>query len=718
MVTIIPAPKPLIPQSSAFIGTYHRNTLYGNAILPVVASNPFVNAGKLPWVTSENRIQTDPMGGSSKSPGAPIDIIVAPSLLQIVRGMTLSNLINEVTRAYEVEAVLSRQVHPRTVGEAIRSHLVSTTGYFLTELCNQEAFRARPVAISHLYEGSNTPFAILNGFIRSFIEKGSYQMGAEAPMEQTPMYIVAQTETPNDHLITAHLTLNAYYSGAASSAMKDNQATVKGNKLSKAPKSVPTNIYCEALFDFLLALQDVQKISAAVDACSAAVPTDNLKYLMDNQVQYYKDSVGASQVLAYFIVAPMIKRLAYLLDVLKMPVMSERLNDIPTRILEHEKVKEFISKVENFRYPFLQAEEMAQTRGISLNAADKVEPCFMVEKTIFDACCKSDEDYLSFFVNGTFFSDIIALNRLMDESLFNWDSLNLVGSHLGETPRVISSTIPIRPDSREHIVISDGHRLDKRVDDYIQYTRSHVITLNEDLKVHPQMVAICYTAEGAVRATEYAYAPVDVVQLDRTAVEMVDWLNKDGMTDTPVPTLWVPQAVLDNAFILALAGNQAMRLAPLTRAGLPGDGDNIIRVHSIRELLDQLAYYNIDESEIVNQRYAGRFIVIGKDDTPKLISDMLIMGETPLKFATHAIVIPAQVWSHMKFMCLDTVLHYYHDINTVPFIIVIGTPNDNDVLEFANKAFKADVYGNTFTKIQIVPTALPDNINVITTDES
>jgi hypothetical protein len=299
---------------------------------------------------------------------------------------------------------------------------------------------------------------------------------------------------------------------------------------------------------------------------------------------------------------------------------------------------------------------------------------------------------------------MIQLNRILTSGFMRWDDLIAIGNIVGTEPRTVTTAIAVRPEDRADVLIVDGRRSDKRVDDYITATRSHLITIHEDVDVDPTIKAKVYDASAVPDLSDILMnvAKFDTKFADAEAI--LDNLNKYGLMDTDFAFTFVPKATLDPTMLLANAQNIAAKLVPLRRVGLPYNSDGMIRIRDVQHLLNQLGYFGVDPADANTLKFVRRFLVPSEHEGGSILFEEAIIGEDALKFLTHSIVCIKPALTHLEFHSLDERTLAYYGINLIPFYLSLSLPDSElEVFRGLQDGYTLDIYSKLFSKVNIDP---------------
>lgn len=679
MINVYKNVKPAINNRQGVYGTYNPSVHRANAIALMIARDPYLFLGRLP--IGKLDIKEDIARSSKHTTTADdprLNVVMTPSLWRIIQSFSIAATQDSLSQMAETERKLASQVSKSSISTSLINNAISMMGLDMKNLIDNEIASVQPVPLSAVALRSDATLGFLFDYISNYVDQDKFSFGSEAIEEQTP---IVMSSMPGGKLTSLSDSINALietFTPAGTSNDLFVEFTVSGRNVTSIkslPKSINREKWTESLLDFLLVFQKPTSLKDGLNSLADKFKVDHLDaYLTKQQIQLHKDNLAAASVIIYFQLAPYIKELKVIRQILKHPFLSSKATAQYVNLLAHDRVKALLDFVDAFKLPGLTQLEYSQSIVKNVKVPGVLLPLdCAVPQQVADEFFKSSSAYEKLFGPKGVLSKLIELDRILDSSRINKEIILAASAIFGSSYSIGVQDVALQLENESDLVITDGHRISLSENQALGLTRRHI-------------VSVSYANKGRLHLTVRAYKSSDsmIIQNDlHMAVQHEDYspdiksrkedLLKFGFVESSAAFCFVKKAYLPDAMIQALRTSKAAAVVPFPLAGLPGAEDSFYKAQSLEDVLNQLGYFGAGVDVLDTLPFAKRFIVQGLDGL-MLKYEHLLVGPTGLKFITHAIVGLQPMFSHWNFKLVDSVYGREDGSTLVPGLFFISLP--------------------------------------------
>jgi len=659
------------------IVTFGFKSSANNLVTMIRAIDPFIKAGIVPRMIGDNVSNTIRISKPVTIPGTKesevvwADIVVAPSLLQLMNKVSSVSLAGEITSILATASVQARQVHHSFLTEELVALYSGATGWLLMQAAGYESKSNIPTPLSKLLNMGNA-FSEISDFVRETHSVGVYKMGSESAAEATTTRIAINDGESSEDILGLIDWMISYLSGVDlgfnEEKAKNNASDTVAAKAAKAVKlnkqkagnlpggAVPRWMHDLSQLELLLAFQDPEKLPTLIGAVGGGLDLQAYEdYLPPAQQKYYRDAIAGNLVLMYFRILPGLLALREAVTFLDLPVVQEYLKDQAWYNVQSEKLRELISWAKTLRLGKLTGalSKMNYFTKAKMGEGSQID-AMSVHSSLFRRYLVDKNSLLTLTSSDGLMNKLIGLNRLLTDGFLTKGVLTTLDSTLGVEAVSGSDTYNINFEEND-VIQAQGLRTNMGVSSLKDLTTKAVLA-GRELRYQPGvMLGKIYTPTSE-EVIKQRFPFVRELILDRPSVtDVAEDLESFGLPDTKYLFSLVRRAVIDDQYVVDIANRPSLRFAPVTRVGYPLAEDNIQKFSGIKEIANMLGYVTDDLNEILKIPFINRFIAPGKGDinSATLVCDVALIGKTPIDLYLGELVNLRSVYETTNLYLLD-----------------------------------------------------------------
>jgi hypothetical protein len=607
----------------SYVYFYSPGARMANTLASVVGVNPllFIGQHNLGAASLQNQFGAATHGPNVVAPNyaalmrAPIEVVLQadPGTLGINNARVLSAL-----------DLLRRQIHPRTMAEVIVDLAATIPGFSLHQLVSSESRVAMPMRFTDAV--ANITIAPHIAPLNPAVLADYYYMGNE-PANDAVRFLKARA-LPDFHINPGMV-----------GAIRNRITTVLGGPVPNNPTPVDQMAQAQAAFELLLATSRPDALLSAINTATGAV---DLSSIVDTTSQTtsraYANGLGGNFLLQYFHLAPYLKQIRDILDLIFSP-LADAYSKLVLRDARNmdDTITKFHAELKQMKLGVLAASSYQSGPTDSLYAFGASQTVQAVPQTLMPNLAPGENFYgsglaslMNSFLTDGVLAELRALSVVLNSGILKLADLHRIDSALYSGLSFQPGTPIVWHGDSKTVSLFSGLVSTKTVTSTVDAARQMEIPLQTVGTSGSVMIIGSQAAIGNIRQAYpiYNHLP-ELPLLDHPADTVVETVNQQGLFRFRNRLHLIEVAARDAFYDFGIQNSALKRFAPFERIGYIGSPDQQLTMFRDEDEFAIYVGYRDAATMLQNERLAGRFT--GLDQNTLL---MMASGITELTYST------------------------------------------------------------------------------------
>lgn len=660
MLQVLKPTEPTVFSKVKLIGSYSKTTRKANLLASLLSIDPLLFIGA--DVSSRETIAALL---STTGPGADelqrrIARVTADPFITLMSNLDPSRLAGQIIQLLSALESLRRQIHPRTIQEAIGELAATNPGFFLFSLVQMHGKLATPVRLSSVLQLQpvipHRPIGLFGA-----LQQGKYYMGSEAQIEATDYINVVGGQDPVHANIPAHIA-NVIRQSATLFTGGSDRTRILG----EFTGTLNNEYSQESVMELLLLLAKPSLLRDAISAASGLIDLSTVEDTTSPQtIESYKFGIGGNMVLNYLYQMPYLAEIRDFLDLLYSPIVADCARGLFPNPLENAALMELHTWLKSLKLGMFTSFAYQNGTKDSANVLGSTKEVYSVPNSYLNGLQLNRQVVAELLGDGVV-SLLLQWNVLIKSSLHRPDIITAIDRALFKSVNFTSpAPIMMQPNQDADIVMTGSLTASKAIGRMADWVRSFPLSIGQ-VRELPYGISAFFTNEEDAdnRNIVLLSGAMPQILMHEAANRDTD-LSERGVLRMSGAWMLIPKAAKELIIISTPFYNKLGRLAPVERCGLSNSkGDQSVWLHNSDDLIAFAGYRS--QAAFVASPYSGRV----RNADQSLISNHFIVGSHPSSFITGTLLHTKPEIEHFRLLAFDPETYSTFSYGLFPFLAV------------------------------------------------